>query len=266
MQKNSTKFSFVINSVDDIKMGRLLDSLSRCALGIDYDVHRIGDARSMSEGLNRGAELADGEILIFCHDDIEFLSQNPFVSIALAMQYYDVAGVAGTQKLVSGNWYDAGQPFISGAVVSPLSLNDDGDQRFELQLFGMEGVQFIGGVQALDGIFICAKRQVFEQVGGFSEEHFKSWHGYDIHFTHSAYRVGARICILNDVLLFHNSHPGAFSAEKVRQFETAQQKIETLFLNGEKRVGEDRSHRNYKASSLEEATAMWRRLRCFGNS
>ena len=85
----------------------------------EYEIIRISDARSMAEGYNRGYRQSCGPWIVFCHDDISFVSEDVTFRLMKGFLQCDVVGVCGTSRLVSGNWYNAAPPFISGAVVAP---------------------------------------------------------------------------------------------------------------------------------------------------
>ncbi|UGX87681.1 glycosyltransferase [Phyllobacterium meliloti] len=240
--------TFIVNSVNEKKFSKFSAGLV-ASVSTPYEIIRINDARSMAEGLNRGASKANGDILIFCHDDIDFVTKEPIAKVVRDLNYYDIAGVAGTERLVSGNWYDAGQPYLQGSILAPSLVPG----KFELQVFGQGRSDVFGGTKALDGVFIACRRETFEKLGGFDAETFNSWHGYDIDFTFRGYLAGAKLCVTADILLYHDSHPATFSEEKLNEYAAAQALIFNKFSNELDSEPGVRTHTNIEVSNWDEA-------------
>ena len=106
---------------------------------------------------------------------------------------------AAASRRVSGNWYDAGPPFISGAVVAPSLAGG----HYELQVFARREPALVRNAQALDGIFIAARRDVVDALGGFNEDWEDFLFLYDIDFSFRAFLRGFRVGIATDILVFH---------------------------------------------------------------
>lgn len=247
--------TFIVNSIDDAKYERFKASLSNTAVGKKFfDIIRITDAKSMSEGLNRGASRTKNDFLIFCHDDIEFISSQPIPKIRLSLEYYDVVGLAGTERLVSGNWYDAGQPYIQGSVLAP----NPGGNGFELQVFHLNNGNLLDGTQALDGIFIACRRESFQRLNGFDATAFNGWHGYDVDFSYRAYLAGFKLCVATNVLVCHDSYPGSFSEEKLDAFERSQRAINIRFGATMSEQRGERTHRIINVDNREKALEHFR--------
>ena len=211
--------SFVVCSADDTRFARIEREIhSKIAL-VQCEIVRIADASSLAEGYNRGYARSRGEWVIFCHDDITFVNHDLTYRLLRSLPHCDVLGLCGTSRLVSGNWYDAGSPFISGAVVAP-SMSDAGG--YELQVFARRIPPLVADAQALDGIFIAARRRVVEALGGFNEHDFRDFVVYDIDFSFRAHLAGFRVGIATDILVFHDSHVARFSPEKLRRWNEAQ--------------------------------------------
>ncbi|QND52681.1 hypothetical protein HB779_12770 [Phyllobacterium sp. 628] len=240
--------SFIVNSVNEKKFSKFNTGLA-ASVSTPYEIIRISDAQSMAEGLNRGASMAKGDILIFCHDDIDFVTKEPIAKVIRDLNYYDITGVAGTERLVSGNWYDAGQPYLQGSILAPSSVPG----KFELQVFGQGRSKVFNGTKALDGVFIACRRETFEMLGGFDAETFNSWHGYDIDFTFRGYLAGAKLCVTADILLYHESHPATFSQEKLNEFAAAQASIFNKFSDRLDTEPGVRTHTNFEVGNWDEA-------------
>jgi glycosyltransferase involved in cell wall biosynthesis len=69
-----------------------------------FEVIQISDARSVCKGYNRGFAKTRGDIIIFCHDDIEIISPDFPARLLAHLRPHDVVGVAGTTQLIGANW------------------------------------------------------------------------------------------------------------------------------------------------------------------
>ena len=61
------------------------------------------------------------------------------------------------------------------------------------------------GIQALDGLFLAARRSLPRAVG-FDQARFDGFHLYDLDFSFSAYLAGYRLAVCNDITIAHHSH------------------------------------------------------------
>jgi hypothetical protein len=176
-------------------------------LGEQFARHRfeligIHDAKSLCEAYNRGGARARGDILIFCHDDIDIVHADFGERLLSHLARYDVVGVAGARKLVNADWGHAGLPHVHGQIVHRPPGQAD-------YLYFAAGLQapVVEDIQALDGVFIAMHRKVWEAVR-FDEATFDGFHGYDIDFTYRAHLAGWRLAVPMDLLLIHFSTGG----------------------------------------------------------
>ena len=241
--------SFIVNSIDDEQFAQLEENLRKAFAPEVPNIIRVPDARSMAEGLNRGARTTSSEWLIFCHDDIRIIG-DPKAVVAEAMATTDIFGPCGTVRLTSGNWYDAGHPYLFGHVVAP-NLRQQG--KFELQIFGMSECNVVTGGEALYGIWIACRRSLFDTLAGFDEATYTDFVGYDIDFSFRAALAGARVGIVTGLTLFHDSHVGRFSKEKLALWEKTQRDFELMFSHHLSSEVGNRTHLNVPLASLNEA-------------
>ena len=251
MPNTPSDISFIVNSADDEKYIKFEKRLGNCLPLSQIEIIRIPDAVSMAEGLNRGASLARGKFLIFCHDDIFALNNDFLDLIQETFRSCDIFGVCGATKLVSGNWYDVGKPFTFGHVVAK-DLQKPG--KFEIQVFGWSSKSLIIGGQAIDGIFIGCHRRIFDALQGFDQISYTDFVGYDVDFSFRAALAGAKIGINCDLTLFHDSHVGEFSTDKIRKWEEAQSRFLKRFGAYLSDEHGERGHLTFPISSLAEAT------------
>jgi predicted O-linked N-acetylglucosamine transferase (SPINDLY family) len=199
-RSEKSRLSIITCSVDHAKF-TAFETNVRNTFGNGVQLIRIADARSLSEGYNRGIARAEGDILVFCHDDIEFLSCDTAALIREDLLTRDIAGVAGASRLYEGKWILAGHPHVHGQVAH---LAED-RKRYELTVYGQntENV-LVDGIQALDGLFFAVKRHVLDQVQ-FEEYTFTGFHLYDLDFTYSAFLRGFRLAVDYRIHVLHTS-------------------------------------------------------------
>ena len=190
--------SVVIPSITPEKFARAAESFHHALANVDHEIIGIHDARSMCEACNRGARQGRGEVVVFAHDDVEPVAPDFAARLLDRLEAFDVVGVAGTSRIVGPAWVAAGPPHVHGQV----GYRAAGD-RIEVVAFGLdEPVR--GGVQALDGCFMAARRHVLAEVP-FDERSFPGWHLYDVDFSLSAWLAGFGVAVCADLLLIHQS-------------------------------------------------------------
>lgn len=190
--------SFVVCSVTPSKLAAVQASLAERMAGHAWELIAITDARSLCEAYLRGARQARGDVLVFCHDDIEFLDAHFAARLADALDGAEVVGACGT-SLVSGPavaW--AGLPHVHGWITH---LDNRGG--FLPGISSLASPR-IDGAQAIDGLFMAVHRHVLERVP-FDPENFDGFHFYDLDFSYRAYLAGLRVRIQCDLLLTHAS-------------------------------------------------------------
>ena len=154
----------------------------------------------MAEAFNRGIDKATGDLLIFSHDDIEFLNPKTwFARLSGHLSHADVVGVAGTKRLIGGAWAQVGPPYNFGKVAE----NDGQKAKYRVLMFSTPA-PLVTGIQALDGCFIAVKRNVVQKLR-FDENTFDGFHCYDIDFTFSAYSMGFNLAVATDLAILHAS-------------------------------------------------------------
>jgi GT2 family glycosyltransferase len=190
--------SIVICSNRDDRFAAVAKNLDGLLAAQPHEIIRISDARSMAEGYTRGIAASRGEFFIFCHDDIEILSPDFAARLAAHLEQFDLVGVAGTDCLFRGKWVAAGRPHIFGqlAQVHPRG-------GWVVCNFGVHG-RAAGGIQAMDGMFLAARRSVVEKIP-FDARTFDAFHLYDLDFTFAAHLAGLRLGVANDLHVIHES-------------------------------------------------------------
>lgn len=191
-------FSVVVCSINPQNFLRLKQNLESLIPKNHLEIIRIPDARNMGEGYNRGARQAAGDILIFCHDDIELLTPDFGGKLADRLNQYDLLGVAGSVWLRDAKWTLAGLPYLRGQVIHALADR----AGFTYSAYGLDGV-VSGGIQVLDGLFLTMRRNFW--VENPFDEGYDGFHLYDIDLSFRCYLAGRRAGVCNDILIEHRS-------------------------------------------------------------
>ncbi len=190
--------SVIICSITPAKLARITANLETLVPKASLEIIHISDARSMGDGYNLGARQANGDILIFCHDDIELLTADFASKIVARLENFDLLGVAGSRWLRDAMWVSAGLPYTRGQVVHLL----DDRPGATYSAFG-SGSPVQGDMQALDGLFLATRREVWSDIG--FDEGYRGFHMYDIDFSFRCYLAGRRVAVCNDILIAHYS-------------------------------------------------------------
>ena len=111
----------------------------------------------------------------------------------------DLVGIVGTTKVVYGSWARAGPPYTFGQVREP----DGQVAPFRVLVCAMPA-PLAHGMQAVDGLFMAANRDVLERVR-FDEVTFDGFHCYDIDFSFSSHLAGFRVAVAADMPVLHAS-------------------------------------------------------------
>ena len=216
--------SIIICSINPEKFELVSKNYAELLGDAPFEIIGIHDAQSLCEGYNRGIIQSRGDILIFCHDDIEIISPDFYPRLRQYLQVYDVVGCAGTSHLVASNWGYAGDPYLHGTVAYPVTGNEWPGNRFDLSVWGEINSVVVEGIQALDGFFFAVTRRVVNEIR-FDEQNFDGFHIYDTDFTFAAYLAGFKLAVCNDILIAHQSRGNycekyaAFSARFMEKYQ-----------------------------------------------
>jgi GT2 family glycosyltransferase len=166
-----------------------------------HEVIAVDSPASLAGGYNQGIDASAGEIVVFSHDDLEFLDPASWLPRLKAhLQDVDLVGLAGTTRLTtSPAWAHAGPPYTFGQVAEPGGSFGP----FRVLMCAVPA-PLIGGIQALDGLFLAVRRKVLERVR-FDASTFDGFHLYDSDFSFSAYLAGYRVAVAADLPVLHQS-------------------------------------------------------------
>ena len=164
----------------------LFNTLSSFGVEIKVMTNQTSIFEAYKKGLYK-CNAAGNDIVIFCHDDIELLdTKADFIGkLAHCLNFTTgIVGPAGTSFLgPDAVWWNhdhwkAG--FHSGAV---YHRSDSG------QVYNTEYGPF-KKVVVLDGLFLAARKAVWDAVGMEKPEYFEgNWDFYDLHYTSKAHNL-----------------------------------------------------------------------------
>lgn len=191
--------SIIICSIDPAKFKRVTEMYNRLMAGHEFEIIGIHDAKGLCEGYTRGLAASHGELVIFSHDDIEFLAPDFAGRLMGHMQFCDMLGLAGTRRMCDVKWPQSGGPYCYGQVAVPIPA----DKTWTVIIW-QAPMRRIDHIQAMDGLFLCAKRPVAQTIG-FDAQTFRGFHFYDLDFTFRAHLAGFKLSIANDLYAIHDS-------------------------------------------------------------
>ena len=205
--------SIIICSADDRKFKTVSSAYSSLFEAVPHEIIRIGDARSLTEGYNRGMDRSRGELLVFSHDDVRPVNTDFAFRLIAHMEHCELLGVAGTTSLCGAGWTMAGWPFLAGQV------GMDGSEQGSIAVTSYAHAQasLVAGMQALDGLLLAARRGV-AMKHRFDADTFDGWHMYDLDFSFRVAKAGHVVAVANDLLVVHNS-PGGYRSPDWREYE-----------------------------------------------
>jgi glycosyltransferase involved in cell wall biosynthesis len=169
---------------------------------------------SLGQVYNQGLAKAKYDIVVFCHDDITFVTDNwgrKLCKHFTRNPEYAILGVAGTNKLVSGMWWQE-RSSMHGIV-----NHSDGKHVWTSRFSADQGNKVLPMI-VLDGVmFAVDKTKIKHQF----DESFKGFHFYDLGFCFPNYLDGVKIGVFTDIRITHMSvgEVNDFWAENKAQFE-----------------------------------------------
>jgi len=146
----------------DIGAGAALNSPRELPERITYIRHPVN--RGVSKALNAGARAARGDIFCFMHNDVFVQEDNWTALIETFLKDHEEAGVVG--------FYGA------------KTIRRDGSFRGKSIIHSKKGSPSINrpyeAVAVVDGLLLAVRRDVFERIGGFSDEFIVHFYDKDI--------------------------------------------------------------------------------------
>jgi Glycosyltransferase like family len=210
------KLSIIVCSRDDARYRRFVGECERALCSSHFEIIRIADAKSMCEGYNRGTNAATGELFLYCHDDIEFITNGVHRALINALADFDVACCVGSSVVDGPTWMCRDATQSQGW----MAASDARSGVYSMSLIGVPSRQSL--LAAGDGCFIAC-RDVIAQSLRWDEATFDSFHLYDIDFCLRARNSGFRLGVARGVAINHLSQ-GSFDAVWREQAQRFMQK------------------------------------------
>lgn len=197
-------------------------------IGCEYELIVADNSKnqfSIFSAYNWGIQKSNFLYLCFVHEDVEFQTINwgRIVIDYLNKPNTGFVGVAGGQAVlrVPFGW-SSYNPFCS-IIHSHISI--DNKVVDEKKLLPKYPKNTIESVVTLDGVFLCAKRELFEEIK--FDESFNGFHCYDLDISFQAIIKGYRNYVVYDIDLKHFSK-GKFDINYITSLLRFQEKWEDL--------------------------------------
>ena len=162
-------------------------------------IYENDGVNSLTEIYNVGLKEAKNNIIVFMHDDLILETANITPKIVKLFQKhseYGIIGIAGTDKLTSGRWWDSRDNMFG--VVGHLHEGKRHVNHYSKGSF----VDVLKPVVVVDGLFFMVDRRRLKKQ--FNEE-FKGFHFYDISFCYENFKEGVKIGVTTKISLTHKS-------------------------------------------------------------
>lgn len=168
---------------------RMIESAVKTAVTpIRYSWAKDTGLPNLAATYNRLGEKSEADILVFCHDDIEFIEDGWDARLIEALCDYDVAGVCGTVDYRGGRLFDAGNDKCIGKLGGIV------DGKEAVRSFGK--VDGVAPAMAVDGCFMAVRVSHFAKCK--FDETFDELFFYDIDYC-----LRSKCCVV-DILVSHN--------------------------------------------------------------
>lgn len=197
LQKTSfSNWEIVFVCNDSVSSG-VLEFVSGCDLQQDISVAVTPELFVLSAYCNLGARKANGDILVFMHDDV-IPGEPEWLETMLGFAARPEVGVVGTMTRHADNTIQqAGLSFVRDSIV-PLAAGTDACSPGYL-FFPLT----VRNVFAVDGACFATRKKVFEEVGCFDEGFHSSYVSVD--YSLALAKLGYLVTYTPEAWLYHRS-------------------------------------------------------------
>jgi hypothetical protein len=157
------------------------------------------DGIPLSKIYNEGLEKSTSDIVVFMHDDVYIGTSNLTPKINRIFDdnpEYGIVGVAGTDLLTSGRWWD-NQDNMFG-IVSHEHNGKIYTKYFSKQKY----IDTLKNVVIVDGLFMMVHKKRIKHT--FNEE-FRGFHFYDLPICVENFMDGVKIGVTTKIKILHKS-------------------------------------------------------------
>lgn len=199
MSKNNEVVSVVISTrkIDDDYLKHVSKMFSHPKTEIL--VYENDGEKSLTEIYNIGLENSKNDIVVFMHDDLILETPNMTPKIVKLFDKhpeYGIIGVAGTDNLTSGVWWQHRENMFG--VVGHVHEGKKHVNHYSKGVFNDK----LKDVSIVDGLFFMTHKQRIKK--NFNEE-FNGFHFYDISFCTDNLLEGVKIGLTTKINLTHKS-------------------------------------------------------------
>ena len=199
MSKNNEVVSVVISTkkIDDEYLKHVEKMFSHPKT--DINIYENDGLNSLTEIYNMGLEDSKNDIVVFMHDDLILETKNMNSKIIKLFEKhpdYGIIGVAGTDKLTSGRWWDNRENMFG--VVGHIHEGKRHVNHYSKGVFN----DVLKDVIIVDGLFFMVHKKRIKKT--FNQQ-FGGYHFYDISFCFENYMEGVKIGVTTKIELTHKS-------------------------------------------------------------
>jgi len=154
---------------------------------------------SLTQVYNKGLKESVNDIVVFMHDDLILETSNMTPKIVKLFEKhseYGIIGIAGTDKLTSGMWWQNRENMFG--VVGHLHEGKRHVNHYSKGVFN----DILKDVVVVDGLFFMVRKSLLKKE--FNEE-FKGFHFYDIPFCVENFLEGVKIGLTTKFGITHKS-------------------------------------------------------------
>ena len=165
----------------------------------EVNIYENDGISSLTEIYNIGLKESKNEIVVFMHDDLILETSNMTPKIVKLFEKhpeYGLIGIAGTDKLTSGRWWDNRENMFG--VVGHIHEGKRHVNHYSKGVFN----DVLKDVVVVDGLFFAVHKGRIKK--GFNEQ-FEGFHFYDISFCIENFLEGVKIGLTTKLGVTHKS-------------------------------------------------------------
>lgn len=213
--------SVIICHVNKEHLSRVKENIAS-TIGIDHELIIIDNTTNkynIFQAYNEGVSRSKYDILCFVHEDVLFhtLSWGQ-----LLVKHFEDAGIGLVGTIGGTAFPNVPAPWWNNTVLNRPHLNliqhwknlqppkewvrevINQEQNIIYQYQNTSGGIAVDAV-TIDGVFMCARKEMFANGVAFDEKTFDGFHCYDTDICFQALNAGYRIVVVFDILLEHFS-------------------------------------------------------------
>ncbi len=173
---NKAEYEICLNYINKLNFG-----------DVKYEIITVDDAKSLTEGYNRGMKKAKGKYKIYLHQDTYILNKNFVLECIKFFQNKSIGmlGVIGTEKIPASCMWSSGKHIYGGVLDNSIS---GGNIFTSFPTEDFEGN--LKEVMAVDGLILITQYDI-----PWREDLFDGWHFYDISQCIEFKRKGYKVCV-----------------------------------------------------------------------